>query len=65
MTASRVSFGPPSAPASYTGQVTYLAGSVLQAVVTGTGGRLGLAVSLTSQTATSVAGVMAVTQVDE
>jgi len=64
MTASQVSFGPAAAPDSYTGHVTYLAGSVLQAVVTGAGGSLGLAVSLTSQTATSAAGVLAVTRVD-
>jgi hypothetical protein len=58
MATSSVSLGPASAPARYTGRIVTLDGSVMQAVLSGAGQRLSLAIDLTSQTATSVAGTM-------
>ena len=58
MTASSVTLGPASAPARYAGQVVVLAGSVIQATVSGAGQRLSLAIDLTSQTSTAVTGTL-------
>jgi hypothetical protein len=60
MTASSVSLGPASAPARYTGQVVSLQGTAIQAIVSGAGRRLVLAISLTSQTSTTVSGTVTV-----
>lgn len=60
MTASNVSLGPASAPTRYTGQVVELEGTVMQAVVSGAGQRLSLAIDLTSQTTTTVTGTVSV-----
>jgi len=65
MTASSVTLGPASAPARYTGHVTVLEGSVIQAAVSGAGGHLSLAVDLTSQTSTAVAGTVTARQAGE
>lgn len=59
MTASSVTLGPASDPARYTGHVIVLEGSVIQATVSGSGGRLSLAIQLTSQTSTTVTGTVA------
>ena len=58
MTTSSVSLGPGSAPARYTGQVVSLEGTAMQAIASGAGQRLVLAVSLTSQTSTTVTGTL-------
>jgi sulfoxide reductase heme-binding subunit YedZ len=60
MTASSVSLGPASAPARYTGQVVNLQGTAITAIVSGAGRRLALAISLTSQTSTTVSGTVTV-----
>jgi hypothetical protein len=62
MAASSVTLGPASAPARYTGHVTVLAGSVMQAAVSGSGQRLSLAIDLTSQTSTAVTGTVTAQQ---
>jgi hypothetical protein len=62
MSASRVTLGPASAPARYTGHVVVLEGSVIQAAVSGAGKQLTLAIELTSQTSTTVTGVMTAQQ---
>lgn len=59
MTTSSVTLGPASAPAEYTGRIADLEGTVMQAIVSGNGQRLALAISLTSQTSTTVAGTVA------
>jgi Ferric reductase like transmembrane component len=58
MTASQVTLGPPGAPARYAGRVVSLDGSAMQAIVSGTGQRLALAIQLT-QSGTSVTGTLA------
>jgi len=58
MTASSVSLGPASAPTRYSGRIVTLEGSVMQAVVTGAGQRLALAIDLTSQAGTAVSGTV-------
>jgi Ferric reductase like transmembrane component len=65
MTASSVTLGPASAAARYTGQVTVLNRSAIQATVSGDDQRLSLAIELTSQTSTSVTGTVTVRQADE
>jgi DMSO/TMAO reductase YedYZ heme-binding membrane subunit len=65
MSASSVALGPASAPARFTGHVVVLDGSVLQAAVSGDGKRLTLAIELTSQTDTTVTGVMTAQQADQ
>jgi len=62
MAASSVTLGPASAPARYTGHVMVLAGSVMQAAVSGAGQRLSLAIDLTSQTSTAVTGTVTAQQ---
>jgi hypothetical protein len=62
MSASRVTLGPAPAPARFTGRVVLLNGSVLQAEVSGDGKRLTLAIELTSQTSTTVTGVLTARQ---
>jgi hypothetical protein len=62
MNASSVTLGPASAPARYTGHVNVLEGSVIQATVSGTSGRLSLAINLTSQTSTAVTGTVTAQQ---
>ncbi len=58
MTASSVSLGPASAPGRFSGRLVALEGSVMQAVVSGAGQRLALAIDLTSQTSTAVSGTV-------
>jgi sulfoxide reductase heme-binding subunit YedZ len=58
MTTSSVTLGPASDPARYTGRVVVLEGSVIQAAVSGAGQSLSLAIELTSQTSTTVAGTV-------
>jgi Ferric reductase like transmembrane component len=58
MTGSQVTLGPPAAPARYTGHLVSLNGSAMQAVVSGSGQRLALAIQL-SQSGTSVTGTLA------
>jgi sulfoxide reductase heme-binding subunit YedZ len=58
MTASEVSLGPPAAPSRYTGRLVALAGTAMQAVVSGAGQRLTLTVDLT-QSGGSVTGTLA------
>jgi sulfoxide reductase heme-binding subunit YedZ len=65
MSASSVALGPASAPARFTGHVVLLNGPVLQAAVSGDGKRLTLAIELTSQTSTTVSGVMTARQADQ
>jgi hypothetical protein len=65
MAASSVTLGPASAPARYTGRLVVLEGSVMQATVSGAGERLSLAIDLTSQTSTAVAGTMTAQQEGE
>ena len=65
MSTSSVALGPASAPSRFTGHVVLLEGSVLQAAASGDGQRLTLAIELTSQTSTTVAGVMTARQADE
>ena len=65
MSASSVALGPASAPARFTGRVVLLDGSVIQATVSGDGQRLTLAIELTSQTSTTVTGVMTARQADQ
>lgn len=64
MTTSIVTLGPASDPARYAGHVVVLAGSVVQATVSGAGRRLSLAVDLTSQTTTAVTGTVNARQSD-
>jgi len=65
MSTSSVALGPASAPARFTGRVVLLDGSALQAAVSGDGQRLTLAIELTSQTSTTVTGVMTVQRADQ
>ena len=65
MSASSVTLGPASAPARFTGHVVLLNGSVLQAAVSGDGQRLTVVVELTSQTSTTVSGIMTARQQDQ
>ena len=65
MSTSSVTLGPASAPARFTGHVVVLEGSVIQATVSGDGKRLALAIELTSQTSTTVTGVMTAQQAGE
>jgi hypothetical protein len=65
MSASSVALGPASAPARFTGQVVLLDGSLIQAAVSGGGQRLTLAIELTSQTSTTVTGIMTARQANE
>ncbi|TVZ06050.1 hypothetical protein EAS64_00865 [Trebonia kvetii] len=65
MSASSVALGPASAPDRFTGRVVLLDGSVLQAAVSGDGQRLTLAIELTSQTSTTVTGVMTAQQAEQ
>lgn len=65
MAASSVSLGPATAPARYTGQLSALAGTAMQAVVAGAGQRLTLVIDLTSQTSTTVAGTVMVQRTGE
>jgi Ferric reductase like transmembrane component len=58
MAASRVSFGPPAAPQRYTGRLVALAGTSMQAIVSGAGQRLTLTVDL-AQSGGSVTGTLA------
>lgn len=58
MTASQVSLGPPAAPTRYTGRVVSLNGAAMQAIVSGAGQRLSLAIQL-AQSGTSVTGTLA------
>lgn len=58
MSASRVTLGPASDPARYTGHVVVLEGAAMQATVSGSGQRLSLAIDLTSQTSTTVTGTV-------
>jgi sulfoxide reductase heme-binding subunit YedZ len=62
MNASSVTLGPASDPSRYTGHVSVLEGSVIQATVSGASGRLSLAVNLTSQTSTTVTGTVTARQ---
>ena len=57
MTASLVSLGPPAAPARYTGRLVSLNGTAMQAVVSGAGQRLALAIDL-AQSGTAVTGTL-------
>jgi hypothetical protein len=57
MTSSQVSLGPPASPARYAGRLVSLDGSVMQAVVSGAGQRLALAIDL-SQSGSSVTGTL-------
>jgi Ferric reductase like transmembrane component len=57
MTGSQVSLGPPAAPARYTGRLVSLAGTAMQAVVSGNGQRLALVVSL-AQSGSTVTGTL-------
>jgi hypothetical protein len=61
LASSSVSLGPPAAPARYTGHLVALDGPAMQAVVSGAGTRLSLAIELSSQTAASAAGTVTVT----
>jgi hypothetical protein len=65
MSTSSVALGPASAPARFTGRVVVLEGSVIQAAVSGDGKQLALAIELTSQTSTTVTGVMTAQQADQ
>ena len=65
MNSSSVTLGPASDPARYTGQVTVLDGSAIQAAVSGAGQRLSLIIDLTSQTSTTVAGTLSARQAGE
>jgi sulfoxide reductase heme-binding subunit YedZ len=65
MTASSVTLGPASAPARYTGHVTILNRSAIQATVSGADQRLSLVIDLTSQTSTSVTGTVTARQAGE
>jgi sulfoxide reductase heme-binding subunit YedZ len=58
MAASQVTLGPPAAPGRYAGHVVSLDGTAMQAVVSGGGQRLELAIQL-SQSGTSVTGTLA------
>ena len=60
MTSSRVTLGPSASPARYAGRLVSLDGSVMQAVVSGAGQRLALAIEL-SQSGSSVTGTLAAT----
>lgn len=57
MTGSRVSLGPPVAPTRYTGRLVSLNGTAMQAVVSGAGQRLALAIDL-AQSGTAVTGTL-------
>jgi len=57
MTNSQVSLGPPAAPARYTGHLVSLNGTAMQAVVSGAGQRLALAIDL-AQSGTAVTGTL-------
>ena len=57
MTASLVSLGPPAAPARYTGRLVSLNGTAMQAVVSGAGQRLALAIDL-AQSGAAVTGTL-------
>jgi sulfoxide reductase heme-binding subunit YedZ len=65
MTTSSVSLGPASAPARYTGQLVDLAGTSMQATVSGAGQRLALSINLTSQTSSTVTGTLTTQQAGE
>src|ERR1700761_2744567 len=65
MTTSSVSLGPASAPAQYTGQLVDLAGTSMQATVSGAGQRLALFINLTSQTSSAVTGTITAQQAGE
>jgi len=58
MTASDVSLGPPAAPGQYTGKLTTLNGTLMQASVSGNGRRLTLTIDL-SQSGGAVTGTVA------
>ena len=58
MTGSQVSLGPPAAPARYTGHLVSLNGAAMQAVVSGSGQRLALAIDL-AQSGAAVSGTLA------
>jgi Ferric reductase like transmembrane component len=62
MTASSVTLGPAAAPARYTGHVTVLTRSVIQATVSGADRNLSLALDLTSLTSTTVTGTVTARQ---
>jgi Ferric reductase like transmembrane component len=57
MTSSQVTLGPPAAASRYAGRLVSLDGSAMQAVVTGAGQRLVLAINLT-QSGNSVTGTL-------
>ena len=57
MTSSQVTLGPPAVPSRYAGRLVSLDGSTMQAVVTGAGQRLVLAINLT-QSGNSVTGTL-------
>jgi len=60
MTGSQVSLGPPAAPARYTGHLVSLNGTAMQAVVSGSGQRLALAIDLAQSGAAVTGTLMAV-----
>jgi sulfoxide reductase heme-binding subunit YedZ len=64
MAASQVTLGPPTAPGRYAGHVVSLDGTAMQAVVSGGGQRLELAIEL-SQSGTSVTGTLAAVPAQE
>jgi hypothetical protein len=57
MTRSQVSLGPPAAPARYAGRLVSLDGTAMQAIVTGAGQRLALAIDL-AQSGSTVTGTL-------